>query len=185
MKLSILICTLPERKEHLGRLMESLSFQMCDTVEILVDARDRNIPTGQKRNELIDRATGEYFCFIDDDDDIAGDYVASILGALEEGPDVVTFEGTMTTNGMSAVHWIIKLGEKYEARTDPDGITRYYRFPNHLTAMKKELVKGFRFDSIWQGEDYKWALRIHNAGVLKTSRHIGKRLYHYKFITGK
>lgn len=189
MKLSILIPTLPERRFQLNRLIGILNDQIHLSnadCEILIDDRPKNNPSvGQKRNELIKRATGEYFCFIDDDDFITQDYISLITKAISFNPDVITFKGWMTTNGGAHVDWIIKLGEKYEARKDTDGITRYYRFPNHLCAFKNELVKDFTFHAISQGEDYQWALKINNTGVLKTEIHIDKQIYHYDFKTNK
>lgn len=185
MKLSILICSLPERNAHLLNLFSVLDPQRCEDVEILVDLRPRNIPTGIKRNDLIAQCHGDYFCFIDDDDWVDPEYVKRVLEAIDQNPDVITFKGWMTTNGMHSVDWTIKLGEKYEARTDPDGITRYYRFPNHLCPMKKVLVRDIKFAGVWQGEDYGWAKRIHDLELLKSEVHIDRRLYHYKFITAK
>lgn len=188
MKLSILICTLPERINLLNRLVGILNNQINScfaNIEIITDNRARGTSVGQKRNDLIKRATGDYFCFIDDDDTITHEYISSLISAIEQNPDVVTFKGFMTTNGAARVDWIIKLGEKYEARKDADNITRYYRFPNHLCAFKTSLVKHFTFPAINQGEDYQWALRIHESGVLKTEVHIDKMIYHYDFRTNK
>ena len=181
MILSILIATLPERAHHLQNILSLIKFQ--DGVEIIVDNRPRNVPTGVKRNDLIAKATGEYVCFVDDDDFVTEDYVSLILESSKSNPDCITFEGWMTTNGISHVDWIIKLGEKYEARQDPDGITRYYRFPNHLVPIKRSIASQHSFPAIWQGEDYQWACKI--QPLLKTSVHIPKKLYHYKFITDK
>lgn len=183
MILSVLICTIPERSHHLNSIMTQLSAQNQDGVEIIVDNRDKGVPTGTKRNELIRKATGEYVCFVDDDDDITHDYISSILEAAKQNPDCITFEGWMTTNGLHRVHWIIKLGEKYEARTDPDGVTRYYRFPNHLVPIRRSIASQVQFPGIWQGEDYQWAVKL--QPLLKTSVHIPKLMYHYKFITNK
>lgn len=183
MKLSILIPTLPERLHHLQNVRRLLNPQLTPDVEVIVDDRPRNVPTGTKRNDMIARAAGEYVCHLDDDDEVSSEYISSILEAIGQDPDCVTFEGWMTTNGASYVHWIIKLGEKYEARTDTDGVTRYYRFPNHLVPIKKSIAQKFPFPSIWQGEDYQWAVKI--QPLLKTSVHIQKLLYHYKFVTGK
>jgi glycosyltransferase involved in cell wall biosynthesis len=185
MKLSILICSLPERAHHLANMLSLITHQIKDGVEFIVDNRPRHIPTGVKRNDLMAQAKGEWVCFVDDDDYISPDYVEEILKALESNPDVVTFKGWMTTNGISHVDWCIKLGEKYEARTDPDGITRYYRFPNHLCPMRKSIATVHTFPAIWQGEDYAWAKKIHDFGMLKTEVHIDKKLYHYRFITNK
>ena len=183
MKLSILIPTLPERGHHLQNIQRLLCPQLTDEVEIIYDDRPRAIATGIKRNDMIARASGEWVCSVDDDDEVSSTYVADILEALKSNPDCVTFEGWMTTNGGAYVQWIIKLGEKYEARTDPDGVTRYYRFPNHLVPIRKSIAERVKFPPIWQGEDYQWAVQIQQ--FLKTSVHIPKLRYHYKFVTNK
>lgn len=188
MKLSILICSLPDRSHMLNRLGTRLRTQIDSLgaeVEILIDDRPRGISVGQKRNDLLKQATGNYFCFIDDDDNVDNDYLKLILEGIDKGVDVVTFCGWMTTNGSSRVDWVIKLGERYEARKDNDGITRYYRFPNHLCSFKKSKVHLFYFPSINQGEDFQWALKIHESGCLKTEHHITKQIYHYDFKTNK
>lgn len=185
MILSVLIATLPERKHLLQRVIALIG--NYPEVEILTDDRGRHVSTGEKRNHLIDRAQGEYVCFVDDDDFPQPDYINHLLTRINlEHPDVVTFTGWMTTDGKSRVDWIIKRGEKYEARKDPDGITRYYRFPNHLCAMKKRIAQSVRFEHITQGEDYKWAKQINERNLIKTSSHVeSPPLYHYDFRTKK
>lgn len=186
MKLSILVCTVPDRVHQFKRMMGLLLPQSIDRdMEILIDDRPRNVSTGEKRNDLIVRAQGDYFCFVDDDDWISDQYIFLLMSAIEKSPDVVTFCGWMTTNGGARVEWIIKLGEKYEARKDADLITRYYRFPNHLCAFRKDKVLTFKFPHLWKGEDYQWAKSIHDSQILKTEVHINEQLYHYQFVTNK
>jgi glycosyltransferase involved in cell wall biosynthesis len=180
MILSILTCTLPERATYLRRLSNKLTPQLTDQVEWLTDPRNRTVPTGRKRNDLIRQAKGKYVCFLDDDDMVSDDYVSEILKASESDPDVITFEGWMTTNGKFTANWVIKLGEGYEER---GGI--YYRFPNHLTPLKKHIASRIGFQNIYQQEDYKWAVAMKNSGLLKTGVHIPKKLYHYQFLTNK
>jgi len=178
--LSILICTLPERAYQLNRLMGILLPQSIGKdMEILIDDRPRAVTTGQKRNDLITKAQGEYITFIDDDDWVSADYVLWLLAGIAQGPDVVTMRGWMTTDGGSRVEWIIKLGEKYEARQDPDGITRYYRWPNHLACIKKSLIANVKFPNIWHGEDYEWSVKIKEQNLLKSEVHIPNLIYHY------
>lgn len=188
MLISILICTLPERKHFLDRLLGILKPQIerhPDTVEILIDSTGRHMKTGTKRNLLKAIANGKYFGFVDCDDVVTDDYVDQLVAGAEKGVDVITFCGFMTTDGAQRVDWIIKLGEKYEARFDADGVQRYYRFPNHLTYMKKELVEDINFPDEMMGEDYAFALQINNAALLKTEHHISKQLYHYEFRSNK
>jgi glycosyltransferase involved in cell wall biosynthesis len=181
MILSILTCTLPERAHLLSRLSNKLTPQMINKpVEFLVDPRNRTVPTGRKRNDLIRQAQGKYVCFVDDDDNVSGDYVDEILKAAEQDPDVITFCGWMTTDGRQPVDWVIKLGEEYEAR---NGII--YRFPNHLAVIRKEYAERISFPPIYQQEDYRWAVSMRNSGLLKTEVHIPKKLYHYDYHTVK
>jgi glycosyltransferase involved in cell wall biosynthesis len=146
--------------------------------EVISDARGREVPTGTKRNDLIAQAKGEYFCFVDDDDQVNDLYVTKILAAIAQAPDVVTFQGWMTTNGQHRVDWTIKLGEAYEERNG-----HYYRWPNHLCVFKKSLVQHIKFPDIWHGEDYKWSVAVRDSGVLKTEVHIPEQLYWYDYKT--
>lgn len=197
--LSILIPTLPERAASLARVIQLLG--NYPEVEILTDSRGREVTTGEKRNALIDRATGEYVMFQDDDDEPLPDLINHILTSIRNGsPDCVTYTGFMTTNGANRVEWVIKLGERYEARQGVDGITRYYRFPNHLCAIKRSIAAQVKFPHIWQGEDFAWAKILNDARtvpgtntwmtgpnpMLKTSVHVeSPPLYHYAFRTQK
>ena len=184
----------------MARLMDILRPQLNDQVEVLSDDRPRNQPpTGTKRTELYARANGKYVCSVDCDDWIAPDYVSSILEAAESDPDVITFDGWYTENDRNHVDWCIKLGEKYEARHDQanGGKYMFFRFPNHLVPMKKELATRVRFPDISHGEDFEWSKKISAAilvngvyvptanSLLKTEVHIYKQLYHYKYRTDK
>ena len=185
MILSILVCTLPERAHYLKRISESITKQIeGQPVEFLVDPRPRHIPTGTKRNDMIRQSKGAWLCFVDDDDTIADDYVSLVLKALESNPDVVTFEGTYTENGKNKVDWVIKLGEKYEARHE-NGKYMFFRYPNHLAVMRKSIAMSVKFADVWQGEDYVWCTKIKDLDLLKTSVHIPKQLYFYDFRTNK
>lgn len=179
MTLAILICTLPERSHILKRLTNVLDPQIeryKDQVYYSVHDAGRHLSTGSKRNQLVEQTNSDYFCFIDDDDMVSSFYIDSIMKALESNPDVVTFCGWMTTNGVHRRDWTIKLGSQYAERNG-----HYYRFPNHLTVMKRKLVEHVKFPDLWKMEDYKWALQIHEKRLLKTEVHIPLQLYHYDF----
>jgi len=181
--LAILICTLPERTEKLNRLLNCLRPQIeahQDQVFYRIHDAGRSMPTGTKRNQLISMTQSDYFVFIDDDDIISPRYVHYILNAMYMEPDVITFNGWMTTNGVDRRNWTIKLGSKYEERNG-----HYYRWPNHIVPMRREAVKDIRFPDIWIQEDYQWSKRIHDLGLLKTQVHIDKELYHYDCIVSK
>ena len=99
-QLSILTPTIPSRKEQLSKLTEKIAKQIGDLpVEHLVFSDNRTRTIGAKRQALLDIARGEYIAFVDDDDDIKPDYVAEILSAIQQGPDVITFEQDSYYNG--------------------------------------------------------------------------------------
>lgn len=188
MLLSILIPTLPERSLMLIGLISKIvsQFKHLDEclIEIIKDESQYPCTTGTKRNLLIEKAKGTYIVFIDDDDDISKEYIEEILHACFKNPDVITFNGWMTTDGKDSVDFEIRLNHPYI--NDPRDCKDYYlRFPNHLCPMKRELVKDFKFPDITMGEDYAWAKQIHDSGVLKTEYVIEKKLYHYKYLTKK
>lgn len=193
MILSILIPTLPERWVGLLILTNKILEQSSSTleakhegrnIEILTDSRSNTATTGHKRNLLINIAKGDYIVFIDDDDDISDTYINDIYDAMLNMPDVITFNGWMTTDGKDPVDFEIRLNHPYI--NDPrDGKDYYLRFPNHLCPMKRELVKDFKFPDVTMGEDYAWAKQIHDSDVLKTEFVIEKKLYHYKYSSVK
>lgn len=183
MKLSILICTLPERAQLLQRLNNILLPQVGRRkaeVEIKYHDAGRSMTTGDKRNQLIGSCEGEYFCFVDDDDLVPIYYVDEMLKAISKTPDVVTFKGYMTTNGGDRRNFTIKLGSLYIEKNN-----HYYRFPNHLCAFKKELVQDIKFPSVYQQEDYLWSKQINDNRILKSEVHIDLDMYHYDFRTNK
>lgn len=177
--LAILICTLPERFEKLKRLQNILLPQVerfKDQVFVSYNDAGRHLPTGTKRNNLIEQTQSDYFVFIDDDDHVSSNYVSEIIAAMNQNADVITFNGWMTTNGINRVNFTIKLGEKYEER---DG--KYFRFPNHLCVFKREKVRAVKFPDVWIQEDYIWAKAIHDRKLLGTEVHIPLDLYWYDF----
>ena len=182
MTLSILICTLPNRIGYLSQLLQVLTPQYVSTneVEVLTESDNGSMTTGHKRNLLLKRSTGKYVVFIDDDDMVAPTYVKDILMAAKSNPDAIVFNGIMTTNGRDERKWYISKDYGYEAK---DGA--YYRYPNHIVPIRREIAMAFPFMDIRIGEDYAWATAIHKAGLIKTEVKIENELYHYQFRTNK
>jgi glycosyltransferase involved in cell wall biosynthesis len=145
-----------------------------DQVSVHFNDAGKAMPTGTKRNLLLAQSSSDYFVFIDDDDVIPSHYVASILKAMESEPDVITFKGYMTTNGANRENFTIRLGSKYYSDKG-----HHYRWPNHITVMKREKVRYVKFPDIWQQEDYQWSKKIHDLGLLKTEVHINDDMYWY------
>lgn len=178
--LSILICTLPERAGYLRRLMASLEKKArgCP-VEILTDNRGRNITIGAKRNALLQRARGEYAAFIDDDDEVSGDYIQLVLKALSQKPDCAELRGEITTNGMNPKPFIHTVACK--EWHEKDGV--YWRMPNHLNAIRRELALQAGFPEKSFGEDHDFSKRV--QPLLKTQGDIAQTIYYYRYRSKK
>jgi glycosyltransferase involved in cell wall biosynthesis len=153
-------------------------------VEILTDIDNREATTGEKRNRLIERAKGKYVVFFDDDDIATDNYLHLILSAIDKDPDVIPINGYMTTNGIGQVFWDMGLNFGYGTKMINNQMV-YDRFPNHIAPMKRELILPYKFPHITIGEDYQWALRLHNNKVFKTEVRITEPIYHYRYLENK
>lgn len=163
---------------RLKNILEPQVARYPGQVEIKIHDAGRGMTTGRKRNELIQLSQGEYFVQVDDDDHVPMYYVTELMKAIELAPDVITFNGWMTTNGANRQDFTIKLGLKYETKDN-----HHYRFPNHLCAYRRDVVGHIKFPDITIQEDYKWALSIQR--FLKTEVHIDRDMYWYDFKTRK
>lgn len=193
MILSILIPTLPERKHFLDALFDHIDWQIKklintgryidlnqNVIEIIVDNRGREITTGEKRNYLLARASGEYVWFIDDDDWISDDAIERVMNAAGNGPDVIAIDGYMTTGGVDRKGFEIRIGHPYKA-IQRDGKEFYLRFPNHITPMKRSIALMAKFQHITTFEDFNWAKMLDQMNVFKTQEIINVPIYHYRF----
>jgi hypothetical protein len=168
--LSILICTLPQRRLMMERLLRDLRTQIerdlgldvharsRRSVEILVDDRE-GISVGQKRQDLLESARGHYVAFVDDDDGVARDYVIRLVSALEDSQlsaDCASLVGVITENGGKPATF--KHSIKYDGWYTKDGF--HYRTPNHLNAVRRDLALQIGFVSKNVGEDHDFSQRL-------------------------
>ena len=98
MRLSILLCTIPEREEdfealwqHLMNQWNSLPLAIAKRVEIIAVSDERRMTIGAKRNLLLDYSCGKYVCFIDDDDWVSEMYLTRLWIASLQDPDCIGF----------------------------------------------------------------------------------------------
>jgi glycosyltransferase involved in cell wall biosynthesis len=156
-------------------------FKHPDTVEIVIDKKDLSI--GEKRNSLLEKARGEYVCFVDSDDWISSDYINVIMKAIESKPDCVSLRGVMTTDGERPE--LFEHSLKYKEWKKTNNEIKYERYPNHLNTIKSSIAKQFKFPEKNFGEDFEYSKRIHESGLLKVESFIDQVLYYYKFIEKK
>ena len=180
MKLSVLVCSLTRRTKYLERLLAVLQPQLTDEVELLIETDDGKLTTGQKRNILLEKATGEYVAFVDDDDLVASSYVQKILEAVKTEPDVVGIHLHHFENDV--LHGMTYHSLKYnswwhERNKDLPGLTNYYRNPNHINPVKRTIALQVKFPSAVRGEDKDYSMRL--LPLLKTEVFIDEALYYY------
>lgn len=193
-KLSILICTLPERKHMLDELLNVLHKDMdnlpisrdetgepiTNQVEIICDD-EVGINVGHKRNNLLKQSTGKFIVFIDDDDMVSSDYVSTIYDTIVKNPnaDCIGINGIYTTDGEDKRKWFIskEYGKWYEENKI------FYRTPNHISPVLRQIAITVGFPSIDFGEDYHYSMGI--LQYLKKEAIIDKSIYHYRFNSRK
>jgi hypothetical protein len=179
MKFAILIPTLTERAKLLNRLIAEFDRQRKGKDVILIIHEDqRQVTTGQKRNELIKAAIEnnvEYVAFFDDDDLPSANYIDLNLKGIESKSDCNSLMGRIYFKGKpgNPFHHSIKYDHWYQDDK------MYYRNPNHLNCIKLELIKDIPFKDQTIGEDGHWSIDIQKAGVLKTEFAIDEIIYHY------
>ena len=183
MKLSVLIVTLKSRKNLLDKIYSVLIKQATDDVEILINTDSGEKSTGKKRNELLEKAVGDYVCFVDDDDIVSDDYIELILKAIEKKPDCVGIEVLKTTNGKNPtrnIHSLKTLKGGYYWGYKGNSI---YFIPDHLTPIRRELALKTKFKDISKGEDTYYSMNV--LQYLKTEEYIDKPIYFYLYETKK
>lgn len=182
--LSILIPTIAKRYYSFNLLLAELNKQIGDLpVEILFDNSEPPITIGKKRNNLLDRAKGNYVCFFDDDDTPTDYYISTIFEGIKQDVDCVYLRGVMTTNGRNPE--IFEHSIKYNAYKTTTNEIKYERYPNHLNTIKSTIAKQFKFKEKNWGEDTDWATDVFNSGLIKTEYYSDKVLYNYRYLSNK
>lgn len=144
-------------------------------VEILMLTDAKSMVLGDKRNALVRLAQGDYVVFVDDDDRIVDDYLATLLAATTHGKDVITFNADVSINGAQAKVCRYSLQYKRDANTG----TEYHRLPNHIAAVRRDLAMRNPFPSKLKGEDANYAATL--RPLLGSEHYIDRVLYFYDY----
>jgi hypothetical protein len=177
--LSVLILTLPTRIDSYSNLIKTLNKQvidnnLIDVVQILSFCDTKEISVGEKRNILLNKSCGREVCFIDDDDVISNDYLTKIITGINSNADVVTFCGDYVENTLRTPFSISMV---HRGNFNEPNI--FYRLPNHLCPVKREIALNCLFTNKNFGEDSDYAERINQH--IKNEFHIQDKLYFYMY----
>lgn len=171
--LSILMPALAKRRLMRGKLEQSLRKQMTPETELLINEDNGEKSSGTKRNELIAKSTGRYFCFVDDDDAVSNDYVPSILNECRVGVDVITFQ-------LKRLNAIQEFSITYHDRQKlPYGVVGM--MANHLCAWRRDIGTLVAFPDTGYNDDCFWYKPLVYSGLVKVERIIHRILYIYQY----
>ena len=159
-KLSILVATMGRRDEKFKRLIKNLKHQVSmyeGNIEIVAYWNNGELPIGDIRQALLEAATGDYVCFVDDDDLVPTYYCGEIMAAILEKPDYIGFKVKVFSNTMDrpmAFHSLRYPGWFQ----DEHG---YYRGVTHLNPIRRDLALLGTFSTTERGgEDEAWAVSV-------------------------
>lgn len=166
---------LPKALDMLYSQLEGLSEEDQKKVEILFLVDNKKMMLGNKRNNMISLAQGKYIQFVDDDDRISDDFIKVLLDATESDADCIVFQAEVTINDQEPKRCYYSKDNRHDFNRD----NAFYRIPNHICCVKKEISQKSSFPNIMYGEDsgYSKVLLPH----LKTEYKIDRVLYYYDY----
>jgi len=171
----ILIATIPHRHERLCALLAGLDRQMQPGAGVRLYRDNLEHGIAAKRQALLESSAADYVSFVDDDDEIAPDFVPRVMQALAAGPDYVGFTVKVSSPEAPPVAYH---SLRYQCWIN--GAPVLLRDISHLNPVRRELALRVRFDGPY-GEDGRWADEMRAAGHLRTEVTIdGDPMYHYR-----
>ena len=185
---SILICTLDEREKSFNFIYNKLLRQIAalglqNQIEVLYFKDNREQTVGFKRNWLMEKSCGKYTCYVDDDDNVSDDYIATIYEKLLKNPDCVDLQGIITFSGKNPRTFLhsIKYNNSYTAQGSfPPAINGiYYRPPNHLNPIKRTIGCQFLFPEKNSMEDSNWSIQIAQSNLIQYEEEVSNPYYFY------
>lgn len=196
MLLSILICSIPQRKENLHLIIDELckqakenGYKLNEDIEISVKNEDEKLwgktdtlNVGQKRNILLQNSLGNFVCFIDDDDWISPNYLKLIIEAIKNNPniDCIGFIQNYLVDGKEQIGGSkVCISLKYNQwDLNVDGYLAV-RTPHHLTPIKRQIcIDAGGYKNLDKAEDLDFSNRVYP--LLKNEYFINETLYYYQ-----
>jgi len=172
--LSILMCTVKQRAAQFNLLYRHINSQLTPQVEVLYQLDNKEISVGEKRQQLLNKAQGDYVVYVDDDDWVPPYYVEEILKAIETKPDCIGFYISCNIKGIkkSAIASL-----RYNKWLDNIDGFDYVRSIYHKTPVKREIAFKAGFPDIRMGEDAVYSEKL--QPFLKTEAFIKRVMYFY------
>jgi len=178
---TIVVLTIPERKQLLERLLARLEPQLNDQVELKLYP-DTVATVGAKRQRAVEECKSEYINFVDDDDLVPANYVSKILEKLKYMPCGVGFRGIVTSNNIKPVEFVHRAGLRYidKAFRSTDCYI-FHRPLNHLNPVRTEYAKQIGFQDWWTFSDRDYSIRLAESGLITDDVFIDEFMYFYQY----
>lgn len=183
-ELTVMMLTIPGRELLLDSLLKNLDNQWSTHVEILINRDEKTKTIGRKRQECLDAAKGRYVACLDDDDNVSGDYIESILSATYRNSDVICFdqEATISHGNPFRVSFSIYNPFNEQLKLIGGNYQPIKRKPFHMCFWRSEIAKRHAFQDVSFGEDWKWCESM--LKEVHTETRIEKILHYYFYRTG-
>lgn len=146
-----------------------------DDVEFITLRDNGEKTTGEKRNECIRMAKGEYVAFVDDDDFVTPCYLKKQLDVAYSTLDCGSLKGLYFLNNVYDRPFIHS--KRYDHWYQDDNF--YYRNQNHLNCIKKSIAIDIPFPHIYVGEDGQYSQSLQASGRIQSEYIIAETLYLY------
>ncbi len=188
---SVLIPSLTERLSVAGALLSKLHAQAAALpqdvqAEVICITDNRKLPLSLKRNTMMRLATGSFIVHLDDDDDVADDFLSEVCTAVLAHPtvDVICYNQLAYLNDDPPFRVSTSLSFDNEeiakvSKEHTDGAVwkDIKRKPWHWCAWASRLTST-EFDEGY-GEDWRWLLDVLPKAA--TEHRIDKVLHTYRW----
>ena len=168
--LTVVVPAITTRLDKVKSLVERLSEDAKGLpVEIISLIDNKVISIGEKRDRLVQMASGLFVAFIDDDDDFLPGYCKELCAAIADivkentDDDVISFDQEILIDGIPGIVQFSFLNDENQPLQLNDDGTAYlkcYRMPFHVCAWRSKLAKSERFAPVGYGEDWDWCRRL-------------------------
>lgn len=188
--LSILIPSIPRRRFELNVLHREVIRQASKCyaihpalgrVEVLIDDSksflDGGLSIGKKREALVQRAVGKYLCFLDDDENVAPNYIETLLRLCYQDQDVCAFRNVSKLDN----YWCIIDMSMWNTNEQAADNKIIRRKPWHICPVRSTFAKAFPFPDSNYGEDWTWFEQV--LALCKTEAKTDAVIHQYNHST--
>lgn len=173
----ILVCSIPHRHAELLSLLAHLDTQISTVmgVRVLVFRDNLQFSYGHKCQTLVEASTAKYINFLDDDDWVPDDYIATIREALDWDPDYVGFRVRWTKDGKPMLP--VEHSLHYDGWRDYSNVL--LRDINQFNPIRRHLA----LLGTWEGgngADRRWSDQVRASGQVRSEVWLNREMLHYR-----